>query len=133
MLLGTCREMLCPAYFYHLAAAKNAVYAVVFFLSTHDDAMILGVQSFFAWHVEDADLYSVNFLHWGAPKVWYCVPPSGKARFEQVAASMHPEARRVCKGFLRHKDILISPSVLKQFNVRYHMACFLPTSLTYLN
>ena len=78
-------------------------------------------QSFFAWHVEDADLYSVNFLHWGAPKVWYCVPPSGKARFERVAAGMHPEAHRACKGFLRHKDILISPSVLKQFNVSYHM------------
>jgi jumonji domain-containing protein 2 len=79
------------------------------------------VQSFFAWHVEDADLYSVNYLHWGAPKVWYCVPPSGKARFEQVAASMHPEAHRACRGFLRHKDILISPSVLRQFSVGYHM------------
>lgn len=42
-------------------------------------------RSFFGWHKEDADLYSVNFLHWGAPKVWYCVPPSGKQKFERMA------------------------------------------------
>ena len=91
------------------------------------------VQSFFAWHIEDADLYSVNFLHWGAPKVWYCVPPSSKGRFERLAAGMHPDAYRACKGFLRHKDILISPSILKQYNVKYHMvrgsACLQAQSL----
>lgn len=85
------------------------------------DACGNAVQSFFAWHIEDADLYSVNFLHWGAPKIWYCVPPSSKAKFERLAAAMHPEAYRACKGFLRHKDILISPSILKQYNVHYQM------------
>ena len=29
-------------------------------------------RSFFGWHTEDADLMAVNFLHWGAPKMW-CV------------------------------------------------------------
>ena len=40
----------------------------------------------FAWHVEDHNLFSINYGHAGAPKVWYGVPASGADAFEDVAA-----------------------------------------------
>ena len=42
-------------------------------------------RSFFGWHKEDADLLSINFLHWGAPKMWYCISPKDQAKFQRMA------------------------------------------------
>ncbi|KAG2450697.1 hypothetical protein HYH02_004535 [Chlamydomonas schloesseri] len=90
-------------------------------------------RSFFGWHKEDADLYSVNFLHWGAPKVWYCVPPSGKQKFERMAQSLFPELHKSCPAFVRHKDIMLSPSCLKTYGVPYMRACQRANEFVVLN
>jgi len=64
----------------------------------------------------------VNYLHKGAAKVWYCVPPSAAPKFDAMARTLFPEAAAACPSFMRHKDVVISPKVLKSFNVPYIQA-----------
>ncbi|KXZ44918.1 hypothetical protein GPECTOR_60g695 [Gonium pectorale] len=60
-------------------------------------------RSTFAWHTEDMDLYSVNYLHYGAPKQWYAIPPASRARFEGLMRGMLPDLFKSCPEFFRHK------------------------------
>ncbi|KAL2155419.1 hypothetical protein VTH82DRAFT_161 [Thermothelomyces myriococcoides] len=68
----------------------------------------------FAWHLEDVDLYSINYLHFGAPKQWYSISQADARRFEAAMKSIWPTEAKACDQFLRHKGFLISPSHLKQ-------------------
>lgn len=74
----------------------------------------------FSWHVEDMDLYSVNFLHHGAPKTWYCVPPQYGYKLEKIAAQLFPGMAQVCANMLRHKACTISPKLLEEHGLQVH-------------
>lgn len=75
-------------------------------------------KSTFCWHTEDLELYSINYMHFGAPKTWYTIPMEHKQKFEKLAESYFPQQRKQCSQFLRHKMTLISPSVLRQNGIR---------------
>ncbi|XP_046732188.1 lysine-specific demethylase 4A isoform X2 [Silurus meridionalis] len=73
----------------------------------------------FAWHTEDMDLYSINYLHFGEPKSWYTVPPEHGKRLERLAKGFFPGSSQNCEAFLRHKMTLISPSILKKYGIPF--------------
>lgn len=73
----------------------------------------------FAWHLEDVDLYSINYIHFGAPKQWYSISQEDARRFEAAMKHIWPRDAKNCSQFLRHKTYLISPQQLeKQFNIK---------------
>ncbi|WWC98925.1 hypothetical protein V866_005819 [Kwoniella sp. B9012] len=75
----------------------------------------------FAWHVEDMDLFSINYIHFGAPKYWYAVPQLQAEKFERVLQGYFPEESRHCDQYLRHKAFAVSPHRLANDGVRVNM------------
>lgn len=73
----------------------------------------------FAWHTEDMDLYSINYLHFGEPKSWYTIPPEHGKRLERLAKGFFPGSAQSCEAFLRHKMTVISPFILKKYGIPF--------------
>ncbi|XP_060934463.1 lysine-specific demethylase 4B isoform X1 [Limanda limanda] len=73
----------------------------------------------FAWHTEDMDLYSINYLHFGQSKSWYAIPPEHGKRLERLAQGFFPGSSQGCDAFLRHKMTLLSPSILKKYSIPF--------------
>ncbi|XP_075499151.1 lysine-specific demethylase ELF6 isoform X2 [Primulina tabacum] len=71
--------------------------------------------SWFAWHVEDHDLHSLNFLHMGSPKTWYAVPGDYAFNFEEVIR-LHAYGGNIDQltalSLLGEKTTLLSPEVI---------------------
>ncbi|KAL6131254.1 hypothetical protein ACLB2K_069630 [Fragaria x ananassa] len=71
--------------------------------------------SWFAWHVEDHELHSMNFLHNGSAKTWYSVPGNYAFAFEEL---IRTEAyggtadRLAALSLLGNKTTLMSPEVV---------------------
>lgn len=81
----------------------------------------------FAWHLEDVDLYSINYLHFGAPKQWYSISQADARRFEAAMKSIWPTDAKACDQFLRHKAFLISPShLLQHYNIKVNKCLSYP-------
>ncbi|KAL2484174.1 Lysine-specific demethylase JMJ18 [Forsythia ovata] len=69
--------------------------------------------SSFCWHVEDHHLYSLNYLHWGDPKVWYGVPTSHAPALEDAMRKHLPDLFEEQPDLLHELVTQLSPSILK--------------------
>ncbi|KAL8166447.1 hypothetical protein V2J09_007946 [Rumex salicifolius] len=94
---------------------------------TYENPDISGVQvpwlyigmcfSSFCWHVEDHYLYSLNYMHFGAPKLWYGVPGKEASRLEDAMRKHLPELFDEQPDLLHKLVTQLSPSILKSEGV----------------
>ncbi|KAK4480459.1 hypothetical protein RD792_013532 [Penstemon davidsonii] len=69
--------------------------------------------SSFCWHVEDHHLYSLNYMHWGDPKLWYGVPGSDALNLEAAMRKHLPGLFQEQPDLLHKLVTQLSPSILK--------------------
>ncbi|PWA51618.1 hypothetical protein CTI12_AA454150 [Artemisia annua] len=82
--------------------------------------------SSFCWHVEDHNLYSISYMHCGAPKMWYGVAGKDALKFEAAMRKklpdlfaaqpdlLHKLAKSIAKERLNHamsENLRIKPSL----------------------
>ncbi|KAL6503710.1 hypothetical protein OROGR_025633 [Orobanche gracilis] len=73
--------------------------------------------SSFCWHVEDHHLYSINYMHWGAHKMWYGVPRSHALQLEAAMRKHLPNLFEEQPDLLHKLVTQLSPSVLRSEGV----------------
>jgi hypothetical protein len=69
--------------------------------------------------VEDNLLYSLNYLHAGAPKFWVVVPPSERDRLERWLLEHYTGERPPCSQFVRHMSVWVPVEVLERWAITY--------------
>lgn len=89
----------------------------------HEPFLYVGSRAtFFGFHLEDADLGAINYLHEGAPKIWYFVPMSEHSNLERLASEFGEAVATTCTNFIRHKALMIPPSTLEGNDIRFSRA-----------
>ena len=78
--------------------------------------------TFFAWHTEDNDLYSINYMHSGAAKTWYAVPDNAAEDFEDVLKKTYPTFATRMPDLQFRKCLMLSPHELKAAGVPTYRA-----------
>lgn len=104
----------------------------------HTDIWVVGMfGTSFAWHREDRNHFSINYLHDGEPKVWYSVPAQFAERLEQAIQEeidSWPENTRkkfglMCDLVTRRKVVHAEPLFLKKHNIPYGKVNFVDYDL----
>ncbi|XP_074381751.1 lysine-specific demethylase JMJ705-like isoform X2 [Apium graveolens] len=75
--------------------------------------------SWFAWHVEDHDFHSLNYLHMGDAKTWYGVPSDSAIAFEEAIRNHGYEGKKnfISYATLAQKTTVMSPEVILDANI----------------
>jgi hypothetical protein len=97
------------------------------FMKNEENAHICGLTipwlyfgmlySTFCWHVEDLFLYSLNYMHYGAAKIWYGIPESEKAKMDRFIKNKYKKFVEDDPSFVHRLILLVDPQELLRNNI----------------
>jgi histone demethylase JARID1 len=67
------------------------------------------IFSTFCWHVEDLYLYSLNYMHYGSPKIWYSLPINQKEKMNLFLEKKYKNLNTKNKNLIDRLTLLIDP------------------------
>lgn len=73
--------------------------------------------SFFCWHTEDNDLYSINYLHEGSNKTWYAIPPQYQAQMDAQFQTEFPKHFAEFPDMCYRKCFMMHPTSLREAGI----------------
>lgn len=85
---------------------------------------VLNIYTSFPLSIENSqiyvlqDLHSLNFHHFGQPKLWYSIHIDDTDKFDSVVDKHFPAQKKLCDAHIRHKEVVMSPDVLRKANIR---------------
>ncbi|CDW79070.1 lysine-specific demethylase 5b [Stylonychia lemnae] len=82
--------------------------------------------STFCWHYEDLMLYSINYNHWGKPKLWYGVSEDYREKFEKAVKTKVALLFKKDPNLLMDIITMISPHYLVQQKVKVYKTLQMP-------
>ncbi|KAI9726533.1 MAG: hypothetical protein M1834_009020 [Cirrosporium novae-zelandiae] len=93
----------------------------------HDPFAYIGTPaSAFSIHIEDENLYSVNYVHLGV-KTWVIIPPNQKEKLEEKLREIwsdqfqNGQVEPDCSQFGRHLNTYIPTHTLEHWGIEYHI------------
>lgn len=78
------------------------------------------LYSSFCWHYEDLMMYSINYMHQGAGKIWYAIPPQDREKFEKAVIKKHKKLQETDPNFLFNINSMICPDFLTKNGVKVY-------------
>jgi hypothetical protein len=78
------------------------------------------MYSTFCWHTEDMYLYSLNYMHEGAPKIWYSIPHNEKEKMDEYIKTKYYATLLKKPDLIHRLTVHISPLELIKNGITVH-------------
>ncbi len=78
------------------------------------------VYSSFCWHTEDLYLYSLNYMHEGAPKIWYTISHTQKEKMDEYIKNKYFATLLKQPDLLHWLTVHINPLELMKHGIKVY-------------